>query len=98
VISRTADRAVLDVGRKSVAGDYGPPRPLVREAEVAAFNEEHTTLRYDLAAGPVPELGQRVVLRPEHVRLTFNLHDVVWLAYQDGSVERARVSARGRSS
>jgi D-serine deaminase-like pyridoxal phosphate-dependent protein len=97
VISRTADRAVLDVGRKSVAGDYGPPRPLVRRAEVAAFNEEHTTLRYELAAGPVPALGQRVVLRPEHVRLTFNLHDVVWLAHQDGSVERAQVSARGRS-
>jgi D-serine deaminase-like pyridoxal phosphate-dependent protein len=97
VISRTPDRAVLDVGRKSVASDYGPPRPLPWGAEVAAFNEEHTTLRYDLAAGPVPALGQRVVLRPEHVRLTFNLHDVVWLAHPDGSVEKAQVSARGRS-
>jgi len=97
VISRAPDRAVLDVGRKSVASDYGPPRPLAHGAEVVAFNEEHTTLRFDPAAGPVPALGQRVVLRPEHVRLTFNLHDVVWLVYPDGSLEKAQVSARGRS-
>src|SRR6266851_3514 len=97
VISRAPGRAVLDVGRKSIASDYGPPRPLERGAEVVAFNEEHTTLRFDPAAGPVPALGQRVVLRPEHVRLTFNLHDVVWLVYPDGSLEKAQVSARGRS-
>ncbi len=97
VISRAPDRAVLDVGRKSVASDYGPPRPLAHGAEVVAFNEEHTTLRFDPAAGPVPALGQRVVLRPEHVRLTFNLHDFVWLVYPDGSLEKAQVSARGRS-
>jgi D-serine deaminase-like pyridoxal phosphate-dependent protein len=97
VISRRPDQAVLDAGRKSIASDYGPPRPMVAGAELAAFNEEHITLRFDPSAGPVPALGQRVVLRPEHVRLTFNLHDVVWLAHPDGSVEKAPVSARGRS-
>jgi|SRR5215472_9140863 len=97
VVSRMPDRAVLDAGRKSVASDYGPPWPLVKGAEVAAFNEEHTTLRFDPAAGPAPALGQRVVLAPQHVRLTFNLHDLVWLAHPDGAVEKAQVSARGRS-
>jgi len=97
VISRTPERAVLDAGRKSMASDYGPPLPLVDGAEVIAFNEEHTTLRFDPAAGTAPALGQRVILRPQHVRLTFNLHDVVWLAHEDGSVERVPVSARGRS-
>jgi len=97
VISRTPDRVVLDAGRKSMASDYGPPQPLVDGAEVVAFNEEHTTLRFDAAVSPAPALGQRVILRPRHVRLTFNLHDVVWLAHEDGSAEKMPVSARGRS-
>jgi hypothetical protein len=37
------------------------------------------------------------MLRPQHVRLTFNLHDFVWLAHEDGSVEKVPISARGRS-
>jgi D-serine deaminase-like pyridoxal phosphate-dependent protein len=98
VISRGRDRAVLDAGRKSIAGDYGPPRPLIPGAEVAGFNEEHTTLRFPgPPAAPPPALGERVALRPAHTRLTFNLHDAVWLAHPDGSFERAPVTARGRS-
>lgn len=96
VISRTGDRAILDVGRKSIACDYGPPTPLAPGAELESIHEEHTTLRYP--GGDTPQLGARVALRPEHVRLTFNLHDAVWLAQADGSFERAPVSARGRSA
>ena len=96
VISRAHDRAVLDAGRKSIAGDYGPPAPLIPGAEVAGFNEEHTTLRFGDPA-EAPALGDRVALRPAHARLTFNLHDFVWLAHPDGSFERAQVTARGRS-
>jgi D-serine deaminase-like pyridoxal phosphate-dependent protein len=74
-----------------------PPAPLIG-AEVTGFNEEHTTLRFpDPSAGPPPALGERVALRPAHARLTFNLHDAVWLAHPDGSFERAQVTARGRS-
>jgi len=94
VISRTADRAVLDVGRKSIACDYGSPTPLVDGAELVAIHEEHTVLRFSRTA---PPLGGRIELRPGHVRLTFNLHDFVWLARDDGSFERATVGARGRS-
>jgi len=94
VISRSGDRAVLDVGRKSVACDYGPPAPLRAGTTLLSIHEEHTTLR---CGGAPPALGERVALRPGHVRLTFNLHDVVWLACGDGSYERAAVSARGRS-
>ena len=65
VISRGPDRAILDAGRKSIAGDYGPPRPLIPGAEVTGFNEEHTTLRFpDPPAAPLPALGERVALRP----------------------------------
>jgi D-serine deaminase-like pyridoxal phosphate-dependent protein len=94
VISRTAERAVLDVGRKSIACDYGPPTPLLAGVTLDSIHEEHTTLG---CRGAAPSLGQRIELRPGHVRLTFNLHDFVWLARDDGSLERAAVRARGRS-
>jgi D-serine deaminase-like pyridoxal phosphate-dependent protein len=94
VISRSAGRVVLDAGRKSISCDYGPPTPLPRQATLAAINEEHTTLRWE---GQLPDLGTRVELRPHHVRLTFNLHDDVWLARHDKVMERLSVAARGRS-
>jgi D-serine deaminase-like pyridoxal phosphate-dependent protein len=94
VISRTGDRAVLDVGRKSIACDYGPPAPLLDGAVLESIHEEHTTLRL---GGAALSLGDRVELRPGHVRLTFNLHDAAWLVRDDGSVEPVAVAARGRS-
>jgi D-serine deaminase-like pyridoxal phosphate-dependent protein len=95
VISRAPGRVVLDAGRKSISCDYGPPDPLPPDATLTAINEEHTTLQWD---GPLPELGTRVELRPRHVRLTFNLHDDVWLARGGKVVDRLPVAARGRSS
>ena len=108
VISRTGPRVVLDVGRKSIASDYGPPVPLRGDLRVVAFHEEHTILLRDGDDGDEggagggnpgpPRPGERVRLRPEHVRLTFNLHDVVWLARADGTFEPVPVAARGRSA
>jgi D-serine deaminase-like pyridoxal phosphate-dependent protein len=94
VISRTGSRVVLDAGRKSISCDYGPPTPLPPEATLTAINEEHTTLQWD---GDPPGYGARVELRPLHVRLTFNLHDEVWLARGDKVIDRLPVVARGRS-
>jgi D-serine deaminase-like pyridoxal phosphate-dependent protein len=95
VISRSGSRIVLDAGRKSISCDYGPPTPLPPEATLTAINEEHTTLQWD---GEPPDFGARVELRPLHVRLTFNLHDEVWLARGDKVIDRLPVLARGRSS
>jgi D-serine deaminase-like pyridoxal phosphate-dependent protein len=95
VISRSDGRVVLDAGRKSISCDYGPPTPLPPEATLTAINEEHTTLRWD---GELPGFGVRVELRPLHVRLTFNLHDEVWLARGDKVIDRLPVVARGRSA
>jgi D-threonine aldolase len=94
VISRAPGRVVLDAGRKSIASDYGPPEPLGPEARVIAFHEEHSTLAWE---GDLPPLGSQIMLRPAHVRLTFNLHDAVWLARGDELVECLPVTARGRS-
>jgi D-serine deaminase-like pyridoxal phosphate-dependent protein len=97
VISVAPGRVVLDAGRKSIAGDYGPSQPIdaaVEGARTVAFHEEHTTLAWP---GPLPALDSRIMLRPNHVRLTFNLHDTVWLVRGDDVVEELPVAARGRS-
>jgi D-serine deaminase-like pyridoxal phosphate-dependent protein len=94
VISRRGARAVVDAGRKTISCDYGPPRA-PGGATLAAINEEHSVLDWQ---GEAPPLGAQVRLRPSHVRLTFNLHDVVWLVDGDEVVERLDVSARGRSA
>jgi 3-hydroxy-D-aspartate aldolase len=97
VISVAPGRVVLDAGRKSIAGDYGPPSPLRAHTEPARtqwFHEEHTTLEWP---GRLPGLNARILLRPKHVRLTCNLHDVLWLVRGDEVVDRLPVVARGRS-
>jgi 3-hydroxy-D-aspartate aldolase len=97
VISLGPGRVVLDVGRKSIAGDYGPPRPIgdiTDGARTLKFHEEHTTLSWP---GTLPALDARILLRPKHVRLTCNLHDELWLVRGDEVVERMPIAARGRS-
>jgi D-serine deaminase-like pyridoxal phosphate-dependent protein len=95
VISRSGDRAVLDAGKKVISCDYGPPSPLTKNVQLTAINEEHTVLQYDQ---PAPDLGTQIMLRPHHVRLTFNLHDHVWLASGNNVIDRLPVTARGHSS
>lgn len=94
VISRSPGRVVVDAGRKVIASDYGPPQPLAAAARLESFHEEHSTLAWE---GDPPPLGSQIMLRPAHVRLTFNLHDVAWLARGDELVDRLPVTARGRS-
>jgi D-serine deaminase-like pyridoxal phosphate-dependent protein len=97
VISVGPGRVVLDVGRKSIAGDYGPPKAIgagTEGARTVKFHEEHTTLAWP---GPLPALDARILLRPKHVRLTCNLHDQLWLHRGDDVVDRLPVAARGRS-
>jgi D-serine deaminase-like pyridoxal phosphate-dependent protein len=94
VISRSPGRVIVDVGRKTIGCDYGPPAPIDERGKTVAVSEEHTTLAW---RGKPPELGARVFLRPSHVRTTFNLYDFVWLARDGRVAEQLPVSARGRS-
>jgi D-serine deaminase-like pyridoxal phosphate-dependent protein len=95
VISRHADRVVLDVGRRSVGVETGLPVPVGLVAGSIAVADEHTTIR---APEPVPALGSRVDLVPAQIRTTFNLHERVWMTRAGALVTAWPVSARGRSS
>jgi D-serine deaminase-like pyridoxal phosphate-dependent protein len=94
VISRHPGRIVLDVGRRVVGMEYGPPVPNGFVAERIAISDEHATITM---ADPVPALGSRLDLIPGQVRTTFNLHDHVWLSRDGQLVDCWPISARGSS-
>jgi D-serine deaminase-like pyridoxal phosphate-dependent protein len=101
VMSRAADRAVVDAGHKSHAIDSGPPA-IWRRDDLQFDNggDEHGILRprHDRAAA-LPTLGETVWLVPGHCDPTVNLHDAMFGVrggLVDGVVERViRVDARG---
>lgn len=94
VISRNPGRVVVDIGRRSVGMEYGPPIPNGFEAEGMRVSDEHITL--DMPATAV-ELGARLEFTPAQIRTTFNLHDHVWVKRGAALVDRWPIAGRGKS-
>jgi len=94
VISRHPGRAVVDVGRRSVGMEYGPPVPLSFEAEGIRVSDEHITL--DMPGNEV-ELGARLDFTPAQIRTTCNLYDHVWVRRGADLVDRWPVAGRCKS-
>jgi D-serine deaminase-like pyridoxal phosphate-dependent protein len=100
VMSRHADRAVIDAGHKSHAIDSGLPRVWGRDdLEFANGGDEHGVLWPCDARARMPALGEAVWLVPGHCDPTVNLHDAmvgVRGGLDRGVIERViRVDARG---
>jgi len=97
VVSRpTEDRAILDVGLKSIANDYGPPRVAgTPGARVTKLSEEHGTLALE-NAGRELKLGDVVHLLPSHTGTTINLHDHYFCVREAVLEEVVEVAGRGR--
>jgi D-serine deaminase-like pyridoxal phosphate-dependent protein len=93
VISRHDGRAVVDVGRRAVGLEYGPPIAVGFIAEGVAMSDEHATVTMK----DPPPLGTQIDLIPGQIRTTFNLHDRVWLSRGGALVDCWPVSARGSS-
>jgi D-serine deaminase-like pyridoxal phosphate-dependent protein len=94
VISHHPGRVVLDVGRRVVGMEYGPPVPADFGAARIAISDEHASITM---ADPVPGLGSRLDLVPGQIRTTFNLHDRVWITRSGRLIDCWRISARGSS-
>ena len=105
VVSRPRrDLAVIDGGSKTFATDVQPggaPLNLVGFGEVVGhpeavlerLTEEHGMI--SLRGESDLQVGDVVRIIPNHVCSTVNLHDVVYLADEDGTVEEVPVAARG---
>jgi D-threonine aldolase len=94
VISRHPGRIVLDIGRRVVGIEYGPPQPLGFAATDIAISDEHARI---MMADPLPPLGRQLDMVPGQIRTTFNLHDEVWVSRGGQLIDRWPISARGSS-
>ncbi len=101
VVSHAGGRVVLDAGSKALGADRaayasGWGRLLDHpDARVVQLSEHHAVV--DLAGAPLPALGARVALVPNHVCAAVNLADTLW-AELDGRLDPWPVAARGRNS
>jgi D-serine deaminase-like pyridoxal phosphate-dependent protein len=93
VISRHPGRVVVDIGRRVVGVEYGPPVPIGFVARRISISDEHATIEM---ADPVPPLGSQLDLAPGQIRTTFNLHDHVWVSRGGRIIDRWPI-ARGSS-
>lgn len=94
VISRHPGRVVVDIGRRAVGVEYGPPVPIGFAATDIVVSDEHARISM---SDPLPVLGAQLDLVPGQIRTTFNLHDAVWIKRGDQIVDRWPISARGTS-
>jgi D-serine deaminase-like pyridoxal phosphate-dependent protein len=97
VISRPKpDLVVIDVGRKGVGGEMGPPR--VRNlagSEVVSFgSEEH--IKISIPAGSTLQVGDRIEIIPSHGCTTSNLYSE-FVIHENGLVtEKWPIEGRGK--
>lgn len=101
VISRpTRDRALIDAGVKALSAerggfdDYGfiVEYP---QARIYALNEEHGYVRL-AARAKAPAIGERIHIVPNHICVTFNLHERFFLMDGDAPIADLPIQARGR--
>jgi D-serine deaminase-like pyridoxal phosphate-dependent protein len=101
VVSHAGGRLVLDSGSKALGADRAPYStgwgrlPAHPDARVVLLSEHHAVV--DLAGAPLPSLGSRVDVVPNHVCVAVNLTDTLW-ADDDGPLVPWPVAARGRNS
>ena len=83
VISVSDGWAVIDVGLKSLGMDHG--NPTIESASVWFCSDEHIT--FSMKDGrPLPDIGNRVLVRPAHIDPTIALHEVMHVVDQIGTV------------
>jgi len=103
VVSRRANRIVLDAGSKVLGADRptwttGFGRlPDHLDAVVVAMSEHHATVTFP-AGVLTPELGELVRIMPNHVCTLVNLADELVVVRQGRAVERWAVAARGANT
>ncbi|HET6651939.1 MAG TPA: alanine racemase [Nocardioides sp.] len=102
VVSHAGGRVVLDAGSKVIGADRpawatGHGRLLDHPgARIVLLSEHHAVVEWD--EGPVPELGSRLRVVPNHVCNAVNLVDELVAVHDGVVVERWPVAARGANT
>jgi D-serine deaminase-like pyridoxal phosphate-dependent protein len=94
-------QVIVDAGAKAVSRDAHPILPgfgwlTDRGLPLRTMNDYHGFV--DIAEGsPLPRVGDRVIVVPNHVCPTVNLYDELVVVDQGSVVDTWRVAARGRN-
>jgi len=100
VVSHAGGRVVLDAGAKAIGADRAPyntghGRLLERpDARIVLLSEHHAVV--DVGEGPLPPVGARVDVVPNHCCTAVNLADELWVE-EHGLLRPWEVAARGRN-
>lgn len=104
VVSQAGGRITVDAGSKVLGADRAAYAtgfgrlPAYPDARIVQLSEHHAVV--DLAGAPLPPLGSRLDVVPNHVCAAVNLVDDLWADHGNGpgdGLERWPVAARGRN-
>ncbi|MDP6445627.1 MAG: DSD1 family PLP-dependent enzyme [Pirellulaceae bacterium] len=96
VSTPAADRAIIDAGRKTMHGDFVPPRVVGRDdLKFDRLSAEHGALTVD-ANGPGVRIGDRLEVIPGYSDMTNVLHNHFYGFRQDSLEVVWSLDARGR--
>jgi D-serine deaminase-like pyridoxal phosphate-dependent protein len=90
VISRRADRAIIDAGMKALTNEFGAPIVKGTELRVARLSEEHGHIE-----GVTGEMaaGAKIEIIPSHNDTTINLHSEYFVMRGDEVIARWPIEA-----
>ncbi len=105
VVSRHPDRLVVDAGSKALSNDRPAGQFTVAgfgvvvghpHLRVDRLSEEHGVL-VPQGAGPIPGIGDKIEIIPNHVCQSVNLHDTLYLVRDSEVLETLSVAGRGKT-
>lgn len=100
VVVNHPDRLIFDCGSKTLSSD-GAPNGLYGtikgfpHLEIWRLNEEHATVRI-ADDGPLPNIGDKVEIIPNHACAVMNLHDSFVAVSNDEVIGEFEIQARGK--
>lgn len=102
VVAKHSDRLIFDGGSKTLTSDRGPDGAATFGAvvgfpnlEIYALSEEHAHVK-SRDAGPLPDIGAKVQVIPNHACAVMNLHNQFVATRGDQVVGAFEIAARGK--
>ncbi|MBI4675287.1 MAG: alanine racemase [Chloroflexi bacterium] len=102
VVAKHPDRLILDGGSKTLSSDRGPGGAATfgtvvgfAHLEIYALSEEHAHVRVT-GNGPLPDIGAKVQVIPNHACAVMNLHERFVATRGDEVLGAFEIAARGK--
>ncbi len=100
VVAKHPDRLIFDCGSKTLSSDPAPNGLFgtvkgYPHLAIKRLNEEHATVHI-AGEGPLPDIGAKVEIIPNHACAVMNLHDSFIATGKDNVIGEYAIQARGK--